>query len=72
MHDLLTRPLIRAFMRSSQRLLREDGQTTVEYALVLLGAATLALLLGAWTGGTDKVGDLFDAVFDRVLGLSKD
>jgi hypothetical protein len=43
------------------------GQSTVEYALVLLGAAAVALLLVSWVTGTDVVGRLFDAVFGRIL-----
>lgn len=45
----------------------ETGQTTAEYALVLLGAAALALALLAWATGTGRIGALFDAVLDRVL-----
>ena len=45
----------------------ERAQGTVEYALVLLGAAALALLLVSWVTGTDVVGRLFDAVFSRIL-----
>ena len=41
---------------------REEGQTTAEYALVLLAAASLALLLVAWVAHSGKVGELFDAV----------
>jgi hypothetical protein len=50
-----------------RRLDPDDGQTSAEYALVLLGAAGVALLLGAWAGQTDKIGKLFDAVFDGVI-----
>ena len=46
---------------------QERAQGTVEYALVLLGAAALALLLVSWVTGTDVVGRLFDAVFSRIL-----
>jgi len=46
---------------------RERGQSTVEYALVLLGAAALALLVVSWVTGTDVVGRLFDTVFSRIL-----
>ncbi|MFV0318296.1 MAG: DUF4244 domain-containing protein [Microthrixaceae bacterium] len=51
-----------------QRAVAESAQSTVEYALVLLGAAALALLLVSWVTGTDVVGRLFDAVFSRILG----
>jgi hypothetical protein len=46
----------------------DAGQTTAEYALVLLAAAAIALLLLAWAGGTDAIPRLFNAVLDRVLG----
>jgi hypothetical protein len=45
----------------------DRGQSTAEYALVLLGAAAIALLVVAWATETDKVTDLFDSVVDRVL-----
>lgn len=46
----------------------ERAQSTVEYTLVLLGAAALALLLVSWVTGTDVVGRLFEAVFSRIIG----
>jgi Protein of unknown function (DUF4244) len=49
---------------------RDDGQATTEYALVLLGAAMVALLLVAWAtsgGGAGKIGRLLDRVIDTVL-----
>lgn len=49
------------------RVRTEHAQSTVEYALVLLGAAALALLLVSWVTGTDVIGRLFDAVFSRIL-----
>ena len=48
----------------------DAGQATVEYALVLLGAALVALLVVAWAttgGGAGKIGRLFDRVLDAVL-----
>ena len=55
--------------------LRGDrGQATTEYALVLLAAALVALLVVAWAtagGGAAKIGRLFDRViggfFDRIV-----
>ena len=50
--------------------LGDRGQATTEYALVLLGAAVVALLVVAWAtsgGGASKVGRLFDRVFDKVI-----
>ncbi|HQZ34849.1 MAG TPA: hypothetical protein PK020_10510 [Ilumatobacteraceae bacterium] len=48
----------------------EEGQATTEYALVLLGAALVALLVVGWAttgGGAGKVGRLFDRVIDSVI-----
>ncbi len=49
--------------------LTDSGQSTAEYALVLLGAALLALLFIAWvTGGAGaaRVGQLLGKVFDVI------
>lgn len=43
------------------------GQATAEYALVLLGAAAIALLLAAWAAKSGKIGELFDAVVDQLI-----
>ena len=51
-----------------RRRARSDrGQSTAEYALVLLGAAGVALLLVAWATKTDRVTRLLNSVIDRVL-----
>ncbi|MGI9032069.1 MAG: hypothetical protein ACR2HP_19130 [Ilumatobacteraceae bacterium] len=47
----------------------DAGQATTEYALVLLAAALVALLVVAWAtagGGAEKIGQLFDRVIDAV------
>ncbi len=49
--------------RSSER-----GQATAEYALVILGAATLAGLVLAWASSTGRVSRLLNAVLDAVIG----
>lgn len=46
----------------------ERGQAVAEYALVLLGAAGVALLVAKWAGSTNRVGKLLDAVLDNLLG----
>jgi hypothetical protein len=52
----------------SRVLARGDaGQSTAEYALVLLGAASVALLLVAWATKTDRITKLLDEVVDQVL-----
>ncbi len=51
--------------------LLDTGQTTAEYALVLLGAAAVALLLIAWVTGSGKIGELFDVVFNNIIGKAR-
>ena len=45
----------------------QSGQSTVEYALILLGAAAVALVVVAWVTQTDLIGRLFDTVVGRIL-----
>lgn len=59
--------LLAAEERLRRRLVRDDGQSTAEYALVLLGAAGVALLLVAWATKSDRITKLFNSVLDRVL-----
>lgn len=47
------------------------GQTTAEYALVILAAAALATMVIAWATQSNAIGRLFDAVLDRVLGSAR-
>jgi Flp pilus assembly pilin Flp len=53
------------------RLRDDEGQTSAEYALVLLGAAAVALLIVAWATKTNRLGRLLDAVFDNVAGKAR-
>ena len=46
----------------------ELGQTTAEYALVILGAAALATLLITWASRSHAITKLFDTVIGKVLG----
>lgn len=45
----------------------EAGQASAEYALVLLGAAAVALLVVAWASKSDAIGKLLDAVMKHIL-----
>ena len=50
--------------------MRDRGQATTEYALVLLAAALVGLLVIAWAtsgGGAAAVGRLFDRVIQSVI-----
>lgn len=49
----------------------QRGQTTAEYALVLLGAAGVALLLLGWATQSGAIGQLFDIVMAGVIGKVK-
>jgi hypothetical protein len=53
--------------RLRRRLAQDRGQSTAEYALVLLGAAAVAMLLVAWATKTNRVTKLLDSVVDQVL-----
>jgi Flp pilus assembly pilin Flp len=55
--------------RGRVRAQGEAGQATAEYALVLLGAALVALMLIAWAtagGGAGKIGQLLDHVLQVI------
>lgn len=49
----------------------ERGQASAEYALVLLGAAAVALLIVAWATKSDLIGKLFDTVLKAITGKVK-
>ena len=61
----MARPDLRPHLRPGRR--DETGQTTAEYALVILGAAAIATLLIAWAKGSGAIGDLFDEVVSKIL-----
>ena len=46
----------------------ERGQASVEYALVLLGAALVATLLIGWATRTNLIDKLFDHVLELIRG----
>ena len=45
----------------------ERGQSTAEYALVILGAAAVAALLVAWASQTNKISRLLDVILDNII-----
>ncbi len=49
----------------------ERGQASAEYALVLLGAAAIALLIVAWATKTDLIEKLLDQVVKTITGKAK-
>ena len=55
---------------AERRLAGDRGQATTEYALVLLAAALVALLVIAWAsagGGGARISRLFNRVIDAVI-----
>jgi len=49
---------------------RDRGQATTEYALVLLAAALVGVLVVGWAtsgGGAAAIGRLFDSAIDAVI-----
>jgi Flp pilus assembly pilin Flp len=47
---------------------REEGQTTAEYALVILAAAAVAVVLIAWARSSGRLPAFFDQIIDQVIG----
>ena len=60
--------LLKLYARLQTLFVREEGQTTAEYALVILGAAALATLLITWATKSHAITKLFDTVIGKVLG----
>jgi Flp pilus assembly pilin Flp len=61
--------MLRIYVWFRSLLQSERGQATSEYALVMLGAAVIALLVVGWAtagGGAGKIGRLFDRVLDSI------
>jgi Flp pilus assembly pilin Flp len=56
------------WFRASGILRKEEGQTTAEYALVILAAAAVAVVLIAWAHSSGKLPAFFDQVIDNVMG----
>jgi hypothetical protein len=59
------------YIRIRTRVAREIGQTTAEYALVILAAAAIAVVLIAWARSSGKLPAFFDNVIDQVAGSAQ-
>jgi Flp pilus assembly pilin Flp len=62
----VNRLLLSLYVRLQSWLRREEGQTTAEYALVILAAAAVAVVLIAWARSSGRLPEFFDSVVDRV------
>ena len=60
--------VLRWYVRARVRLSEEIGQTTAEYALVILAAAAVAVVLIAWARSSGKLPAFFDNIIDQVAG----
>ena len=49
-------------------LSKEEGQTTAEYALVILAAAAVAIVLITWAKSSGKLPSFFNKIIDTVTG----
>jgi hypothetical protein len=70
MHRLITRihgVWAGVCARTGRRPIDASGQTTAEYALVILGAAAVGTLLIAWATNSHAIGKLFDEVVGKIL-----
>jgi Flp pilus assembly pilin Flp len=63
--------LLALFARAQTLLAREKGQTTAEYALVILAAAAVAVVLIAWARSSGKLPAFFDDIIDQVSGSAR-
>lgn len=53
--------------RCAELVASEAGQSTAEYALVILGAVAIATLLITWATGSHAISQLFDSVINKIL-----
>jgi len=60
--------LLSWYVRARLRLSEQVGQTTAEYALVILAAAAVAVVLIAWARSSGKLPAFFDNIIDKVAG----
>ena len=56
------------YVRLRTRLSDQIGQTTAEYALVILAAAAIAVVLIAWARSSGRLPAFFDDIIDQVAG----
>jgi Flp pilus assembly pilin Flp len=59
---------MRLLVYVQSRLRSERGQTTAEYALVILAAAAIALVLLAWARSSGRLPAFFDQIIDQIVG----
>jgi Flp pilus assembly pilin Flp len=68
---LFIRCYVRWYVGARTRLIQEAAQTTAEYALVILAAAAIAVVLIAWARSSGKLPAFFDDIIDQVTGSAQ-
>jgi len=63
--------LVWLYVRFRTLLDRTEGQTTAEYALVILAAVAVAVVLIAWARSSGKLPAFFDKIIDQVSGSAQ-
>ena len=63
--------LLSWYVRARARIAEEVAQTTAEYALVILAAAAVAVVLIAWARSSGKLPAFFDDIIDQVAGSAR-
>ena len=58
--------LLKLYARLQTLFVREEGQTTAEYALVILAAVAVAVVLIAWARSSAKLPAFFNKIIDSV------
>lgn len=56
------------YVRARVKLAEQIGQTTAEYALVILAAAAVAVVLITWARSSGRLPEFFDDIIDQVAG----
>jgi Flp pilus assembly pilin Flp len=66
LHDGVRVVVSTAVATGGGRTSDERGQTTAEYALVILAAAAIAIVLIAWARSSGKLPAFFDHIIDQL------
>ncbi len=59
------------YVRARVWMSDQVGQTTAEYALVILAAAAVAVVLIAWARSSGRLPAFFDDIIDQVAGSAQ-
>ena len=63
--------LLSWYVRARTWMSDQVGQTTAEYALVILAAAAVAVVLIAWARSSGRLPAFFDDIIDQVAGSAQ-